>query len=618
MRFVLVWIFVLATPLALFAQRDTFDSLLDRSITSRYIRLDSAWYFLNQAEKIRNEYFPKDPILLGKLENQSGTLYYVNGDYPSSLRHFSNAIAILKDQNSKKDYVYALNGRALIYLSQHEYENSIKVLDECIKINQELQDSVGLGKNYFNKGISESELGNYEEAMISLKTGLNFLSNYPDEPLVPMIINRQAKVYFEMGDFSKSEQTYQQVLNEYPKISNWELTFTYAGLAEIECERKDYTSAIEYGKLALNYAERVDALWDKERASAILSTAYEKAGSYQQALVFSRINKSYSDSLYNQNKNSEISFLQLQLSDAENEVLKQEQESAQNELRLNRKYLILLLIALAVTISGLILYSRLLVKKNKFAEQLKVKQEEIEAKNEKLTSINEEKNKLFSILSHDLKGPVTSIKQLLELSKAGFFKGEEERKSVQDLLTNQVNQTHQLLEELLDWSHAQLDGIITKPIEVNLEETIQKQLNHLSYQAMAKSLSFKFDPPTSPVFAIADPQQLKIILQNCLQNAIKFSKPEGQISIQLSEEKNNILLSIKDEGVGISPEKLDEINNKMVRVQSSPGTHKEKGTGLGLLLVREFIEKNEGSLEIKSELDEGTEILISLPKSKTT
>jgi len=157
----------------------------------------------------------------------------------------------------------------------------------------------------------------------------------------------------------------------------------------------------------------------------------------------------------------------LQLSDAENEVLKQEQESAQNELRLNRKYLILLMIALAVTISGLILYSRLLVKKNKFAEQLKVKQEEIEAKNEKLTSINEEKNKLFSILSHDLKGPVTSIKQLLELSKAGFFKSEEERKSVQDLLTNQVNQTHQLLEELLDWSHAQLDGIITKPIKLN-------------------------------------------------------------------------------------------------------------------------------------------------------
>jgi signal transduction histidine kinase len=506
----------------------------------------------------------------------------------------------------------------LIYLSQHDYKNSIRVLNQCIAINRNLQDSVGLSRNYFNRSISESELGEKSNALSSLDTAQAFLSKFPENPLVPMTINRRGKIFSDMGEYQKAKRSYEIILENYPKTSNWELTFAYAGLAEIAFEQNEFDKAIEYGETALNYAKQIDALWDKERATAILSKAYEKNGQYSDALQYSRINKALSDSLYNQYKNAEISFLQLQLTDAENEALIQEQQSARNELELNRKYLLLLIIALAVTIGGLILYSRLLVKKNKFAQQIKIKQEEIEAKNKKLISINEEKNKLFSILSHDLKGPVTSIKQLLELSKAGFFKGEEERKSVQDLLTNQVNQTHQLLEELLDWSHAQLDGIITKPTEINLAEIIQKQLNNLSYQAMAKSLSFKFDPPTSPVFAMADPQQLKIILQNCLQNAIKFSKPEGQISIQLSEEKNNVLLSIKDQGVGISPEKLDEINNKMVRVQSSPGTHKEKGTGLGLLLVREFIEKNEGSLEIKSELDEGTEILIRLPKSKTT
>ncbi|SDD60022.1 Signal transduction histidine kinase [Algoriphagus faecimaris] len=605
---------VLYSPTVL-AQGVKFDSLVSQAKRLLYTDSDSAMYFLVQAEKKWESEQEDKKLREGILQNVWGALNYIKGDYAASMRYYSAALEILEDEQNLPELVYALNGRALIYLSQHEYEKSIEIFNQCIAINKELKDSTALAKNHFNKSISEDESGKNEAALQSLEEALGYLKGNESDPLYLMSINRRAKIYYELGELAKSKENYFEIIQNSEDANNWELTFAYSGLAEVALAEGNPQQAIQYGTTSLGYAEKVKALWDKERATAVLYQAYEDLGSFEDALVYSRLNKTYSDSLYNQNKNAEISYLQLQLTEAENQVLKNEQETSKKEIALSRNLLIVLLVGLGIAIAAIFLFQRLLRQKNKYNQNLSEKQKEIEARNQKLTAINEEKNKLFSILSHDLKAPINSIKQLLELEELGLFK-EDEKIKARGILIKQVNATQDMINELLQWAHAQLDGIITKREPIELQKIIESQIKHLEFQALGKGIHIDWKEEKELSRILADPQQVKIIVQNCLQNAIKFSHRESSVQVSVEESENYIELIILDQGIGIPPEKLNEINTKMVRVESSEGTNKEKGTGLGLLLVRQFVEKNKGKFHINSQVNQGTEVRISFEKEK--
>ena len=207
------------------------------------------------------------------------------------------------------------------------------------------------------------------------------------------------------------------------------------------------------------------------------------------------------------------------------------------------------------------------------------------------------------------------MKELLELEEQGML-NEDEKKTARRLLIKQVSDTDEMLRKILRWSQAQLDGILTKRIPTHLYEIIKDEVDHLNYQKTSKKISIDFSLINEDIRIMVDPQHLRIILQNCLQNSIKFSNPNSQIKLWNSEnpEDGLINLHIKDEGIGIPKNKLKEIFSNLVQIKSTEGTHKEKGTGLGLLLVRQFTEKNKGKFDIQSIPNEGTEIILSFEK----
>ncbi len=587
-----------------------FDSLILVAVDLRYKDLEGALKAMDRAQSLPS----LTNLQVAMIANQLGALNYIKGNYAVSVREYSKAFELLEKEDDLYQKAFALNGRGLIYLSQHAYEQAASFFKQCIDLNLQRQDSISLAANHLNLGISLSELGQYPEAMAALSEGYAFTTNFPELTQRMMILNRQGQVQLELGNFTEAKSLFNQVLEEYPKLTNWEKAFATTGLGIIALEEKQPQKALELGLKGYEYAKLASAYWDQERASNLLSKVYEQLGDYKNALHFARQNKIHADTLYNDQKNSEISYHQLQMAEADKATLEQKNLIAEQKAKISNYTLIGLSSILVLLTLIILLNRRWMQKKEELNRRLLEKQKKVVSQNNTLNQLNEEKNKLFSILSHDLKTPMNAIRQMLELHEMDLL-SEQEKEESNKLLLKQVKQTEQKIEQLLRWSHAQLGGIVTEKQPLDLVTLIHETIQQNEVIAQKKNIKLKFTVEQPPFRIYGDPSQLQIIFQNCLQNAIKFSHVGGEILLNLEDLGNQVKLTIKDHGIGMTPEKLHEIRQKKSIVTSTEGTNKEKGTGLGLFLVKQFMENNGGTLIIESEDQKGTTLHLTFEKA---
>ena len=230
--------------------------------------------------------------------------------------------------------------------------------------------------------------------------------------------------------------------------------------------------------------------------------------------------------------------------------------------------------------------------------------------NERLETTNAVKDKLLSVISHDLRSPISSLQALLNMFNTNniartdlvIFFGK---------LLSRVENTSTMLENLLHWSQYQLKGL--EPIfnKVDLQKIIDECIHLYRMQAEQKHIVIDNSLKTT-VHVFADVEMLKVILRNLISNALKFTHSGGIITIMTTTKENDAVISVKDTGVGISPEnqvKLFAMNNF-----TTPGTEKEKGTGLGLKLCKDFVEHNHGKIWLDSKINVGTTFHFSIPK----
>ncbi|MGY6744272.1 MAG: tetratricopeptide repeat-containing sensor histidine kinase [Cecembia sp.] len=606
----------------LFAQDNLhdFEHFLQKAKAFRYENFDSAAYYVQKAEAVAGQ----DEQLLLRVRGQQGGIYYVAGKYSRSLNYFVEAYEMALRLGSHAELGNALNGRGLIALAQHEYTDAVKFFQEALQINEALGDNENITRNLFNLGISLSELGLYEEALQSLQRAADLAKIREDEHHLNMIHNRLGRVYFELQDYDLSRWYYQYLLGQVERLSNWEKAFLYAGLSELDLFRGNYSSAVDHAEKSLAIATEMRAYWDMERASRVLSQAYEGMGNLPLALEFARKNRMHQDSLYSREKNQEISFLKLQLAEADNERLLNEKEFIEQKA-LFTQYFAIGLSALIVLLIGLLFaFRRNLKLKTKFGKELKAVNEQLQEQKEFIAKQNEElkeidlaKNKLFSILSHDLKMPIQTLKQFLMLNSEEMMDPEELNKGL-PLLYLQVVKTERLMENLLQWSKTQLGGIQTKHEEIALSAFIKEVLGNFEHTFKIKSIRLDFHSAPKFEQVVFDRMQLLLVLQNIVNNAIKYSPKGGEIKVFFSKEGGFLRLHIQDEGPGMSEKRRVELESAHNFVDSSLGSHKEVGTGLGLLLVKQFMELNGGKVSIKSKEGEGTEVILDFLLASTT
>jgi signal transduction histidine kinase len=232
----------------------------------------------------------------------------------------------------------------------------------------------------------------------------------------------------------------------------------------------------------------------------------------------------------------------------------------------------------------------------------------IESQSEELKSLNATKDRLFSIIAHDLRGPLSSLKGVMQLLDNEFI-SKEEFKHLSKRLQENVDNVHGMLENLLLWSLSQMDGIKPniKAFDLNfvVDETVVlfKEVFTQKHIDLTSNSTLNFQ-------ALGDEYQIRTVLRNVLNNAIKFTPENGRILIESKVEKNFINLKISDTGIGISK---DDLPLFFSNPKLQAGTAGEKGTGFGLFLCKELVEKNGGLISVDSEFGKWTTIEISLP-----
>jgi signal transduction histidine kinase len=244
--------------------------------------------------------------------------------------------------------------------------------------------------------------------------------------------------------------------------------------------------------------------------------------------------------------------------------------------------------------------------------QYSIERDKAEENGEKLLQLNDDKDRFISILSHDLKSPFNTL-----VGFSNVLKEDVRKLSIDQIeeIANDINKsartTYNLLEEILIWARAQQGKFPFNPQSVNLLSICDYVVEIHEPNATSKGIDLKCSVPAGLIIS-ADSDMLKTVLRNLVSNAIKFTNTKGTILINAVRNSGHVIISVSEDGVGIRPENLSKLFS-ISQVLSTPGTANESGTGLGLLLCKEFVERHGGKIWAESEFGKGSKFSFTIP-----
>jgi len=596
---------------------DTFliNRLNDTAYAYNYRSPDTTIYLANLALKYtRQERFIKGEA--NALINL-GRAYYTKGEYDKSLRFTLEGNKLSKQIGYKDGIAIALNNIGLIFIGQNKIKEALAELNRAVLINNQIKNDKNLTANYFNIALCHVELNNYKDALIALDQTVRLSKKVNNELLLVMATNKLGDIAFRRKEYQKAITFYMQVINHKKIPHEWEDAFAYTGIALSYFELQQYQKAIINGEKGLVYAKNVNAHWDIERALAVLNKAYAAVGNYKRAYEYLQSNKKYNDSLYNEQKEKEINALHLKQKQIENEDLEHQIELKKQKEKLSQ--LIMAIASLFVIFLSIIL----IIKYRKNREVRLLNQELVESnldianqkdkislQHQALADLNHSKDQLFSVIGHDIRSPILSIIQTIDLLRSNHLSAEE-TKMILDRFFEKLTATATMLDNLLLWANQQKNKVKVEPSSFFLPQLTDQLLLVLNFMANEKQVDIVHFSHTEAQ-AFADINHSRIILQNLISNAIKFTPSNGNIHIHYFRTEEKVGMVIKDSGVGIAKDKLEKLFHVVGKEISTYGTANEKGIGIGLMLVKKYAEENNIEIIINSD-DEGTEFVLVFP-----
>ena len=244
--------------------------------------------------------------------------------------------------------------------------------------------------------------------------------------------------------------------------------------------------------------------------------------------------------------------------------------------------------------------------------EILTQKEEISEQADQLRDLNSLKDKLFSIIAHDLRSPLFSLITMLNIAKEGHFTEESFKSIIAELSVN-VNHTTSLLENLLTWAKNQMQGTKVNPVNFDLKELLNSRIGMLEERAQQKEIAI-VNQLADNMFVHADRDMTEIVIRNIVSNSIKFCNAGDKIRIWSAVNDGGITVCVEDTGVGIQPDVMQKLFG--TQISSTPGTRNEKGTGLGLILCKEFITMNGGDIWAESQVNKGSKFFFTLPGAK--
>ncbi len=450
-----------------------------------------------------------------------------------------------------------------------------------------------IGQLYRQKGDSAA-------AMHYIEEGLRQSTKQGRRQAEVHLLNDKANLMTQDRNDAAAMVVYKQALSEAKRYRQPnEQAEALIGIAGILKKQDTGTSIIDL-KQALEIAQSLHEPKLAARIYEALASVYRQQQHYDEAMSALAEQHHLVDSLLNADTVKEISAL-----DSSYMLIRSREKSANLE-RINRveqaelRLAVVLGAAVLMLLLLLWLYLRKVKRLNSALQHL----------NEELTNSNRVKDTLFSVIGHDLKGPAASATQLFEMMETEDFTANEMKGMITEL-RKQTSAALQLLQALFEWGKAQLQGIKVNPSEFLVQPVVERCINLLSQQAAQKNIKLSAQLPED-LKLYADANHFEFIIRNLLSNAIKFSYEGGTISIGAKiPSPGEAILSVKDSGIGISADQQAVFLTSNLKVNF--GTKQEKGSGLGLLLTKDYIKANHGRIWLESEEGKGTTFYVAIP-----
>lgn len=549
--------------------------------------------------------------------NNIGNALQNQGKYPESFTYLLKGLKLREELKDKDLIGNSLNNIAGVYSTIGNYKEALAYVLRALHIYESNKNILGLVESYNNCGLLYYYLQKYDQAIYYQNKGYQLAcsSGYRFDETLCLI--GLADIYAKQNKLDKALEYYFLAKKRGEKVYSLEQEAGInIGIGSVYVNKGQVKLGIEYLLKGYKIAKETNYMIPIPDATNNLVKAYLALNDYKNAYIYKDLNASYRDSISNTQTNKRIAENQFNydLEKKQNtiELLEKDKTLREKEAE-NQKYISIGLLAFLVFSIVVIFHVINNVKREKETKILILKQKfEIEEQSVKLTQMNQLKDKTFSILSHDLRGPLAALGQILEMLDDKSITIEEfsELKKKLDL---QLTYLNRFLENILLWSKSHMEEDFAIQIKkINLYEIVNQNQELLHESAVQKHIEI-YNHIDANTFVMADFDQIDLVLRNLLANALKFTHNKGQVDVNAEEKDNEIIISIKDNGVGMDSEKAKNLFDNHEH-KSSMGTIGEKGTGLGLLLCKEFINKHGGRIWAESEPKKGSTFYFSLPK----
>jgi signal transduction histidine kinase len=505
------------------------------------------------------------------------------------------------------------NDFGLIYQKLGDYTNALKYFDKSLNISLRTGNKSMVAAVYSNIGMVLKDLKEVDKALEYYYKGLAIAKEINHRDFYARMITNIGNIYADKKVYDTALAYYNESTDIFKEINNLSsLTNSYINIALVYFNQGKYKQSIDYYDKAIEISEKSGFLEKLAASYSGLADIYELKNDFKKALFYSKKFHSIQDSVLNIEKLKQIDELVLSYKidskDKEINYLKKENESRE---KLNSfLYFIIILITLSIIVIFISFWE-----KRKSNKLLYLANQRLIASEEQLKDLNATKDKFFSIISHDLKNPIGALDSLIHIVLEDYTSmSESDRVEILNEMSNTTKHLYDLLMNLLQWSRIQTGSIPFNPDKCDISLIADNIVTLLQSYAKAKDidLSHKIPPGTE---AFVDANMISTVLRNLTTNAVKFTRENGQIELLSAQKEGFIEIFVRDTGIGMSQETIDKLF-KIEENFSTEGTAAEKGTGLGLILCKEFIEKHGGNIRVESSEGKGTTFIITIPTKK--
>lgn len=604
---------------------------------------DSCRHYWKKSGKLYREI--GDSLGLATNYTNLGVVDYVQSRAESALDNFIKSLKIREAKNHQTGLASIYMKIALIYQNKmNEPGDAYQYLKKAFKLYTRQNDNLGQAKALVNLSNVYKHYDSLNMQRKSIDQARIIAEKIGNKRLLGTIYSNLGNIYSESKRYDKALEYYYKARDIFEALDQKrELGGNYYNLAYIFYQLEDYETAISYFDGCLDLSEDIETYALRQDALHHIAQAYAKQNQYKKAYQYHQKYAGIKDTLAEIEKEERLEELEARFAGKQKaqkiKILEKQQELKNTRLKKatnTRNFMIA--IAALIFITALLMYQKYRQKvslnkklrernkevreKNKeirnqaanmeqFNKLLVDKNELIEKQKEDIEEVSHTKDRIFSIIGHDLRSPLASIQTSLQVLK-NQPNNTDKQQHMHQLMENNIVTTLNLLNNLLMWAKSQDDKLFVDFKKQSVYELAADVIEEVQSIAERKQISIELKTAQATE-AVFDENMISTVLRNLLTNAIKFSPENKQVEVHLDEQSSMLKVTVKDYGIGMDSKTIKKIMAKDT-YYTQPGTSKEKGSGLGLNLCVDFVKKHKGNLVIESEPGQGSEISFTLPR----